>query len=72
MSDDKCLGCDKKFKAFNYLQEDPVFGLCSVNIITHCARCRNLLLKREALKQKLLEMDFKISNLANKVRKVDD
>lgn len=69
--DEKCFGCNKKFKSYNYLQEDPVFGLCRVDIITHCARCRNLLIKREALKQKLLDIDFKIFNLANKVRKVD-
>lgn len=69
--DDKCLGCNKKFKSYNYLQEDPVFGLCRVDIIIHCARCRNLLIKREALKQKLLNLDFKISNLFNKVRKME-
>ncbi len=64
----KCVGCGKKFKEYHLVKHNNQVGLDEVNIITHCAKCRNLKLRKDRLKQKLLEVEFKIFHLTeNKV-----
>jgi hypothetical protein len=61
--ENKCLGCGKKFKEFQFVKHNKMVGLDEVNIIIHCAKCRNLIAKKLKLKQKLLDVEFKIFHL---------
>jgi hypothetical protein len=56
---DKCSLCGKKFKPFRHIKKDE-HGIDQVEVITHDAACRNLLLKRTKLRNQLMDVDFQI------------
>jgi sarcosine oxidase delta subunit len=65
---EKCTLCGKKFKHFMYIHQDDK-GLEEVEIITNDASCRNLLAKRDKLRNEIFNIEFDIIRKRNNKNK---
>ena len=61
---EKCTLCGKKFKHFMFIHQDDK-GLEEVEIITNDAGCRNLLAKRDRLRNEIFNIEFDILRKRN-------
>ena len=55
----KCFTCGKMFRKYRVCKKGPS-GLTEVDLIIDCITCRNLIKRREKLKQSLIEIDYDI------------
>ena len=61
--ENKCCLCEKDFKWRMSYHPAPEIGekpFKSFELITECANCRSLIRKKRALKNELLELEYKI------------
>lgn len=65
---EKCTLCGKKFKHFMFIHQDDK-GLEEVEIITNDAGCRNLLAKRDRLRNDIFNIEFDILRKRNNKNK---
>ena len=58
-----CTVCNRLYTHRRVISPSSIHGLCNIELVTSCPKCRNLFRRRKALEDKMHEIDWLVFGL---------